>query len=498
MVTGMTARLLRFLLCLIGLAMLAEVPAAAAPSAAAPAERRVFGRSDEASYAGKVVVIEVGDRDLLTSENFRFFRRTLRRVDAEGAKAVIFDLHTPGGLATETTDLMMTELAELKVPSFAFVDNKAMSAGALIAVATDRIYMKPVSSIGAAGLVVSGPGGEAEISPVMQAKLDSAFSAYVRSVVSRKGHNVDVVRAMMLKDEEFQFGDIKVPKGQLLTLTGEEAVRDFNGKPLLAAGLVDSLDQILEREGLAGTPVVVAEPTAFERFAFWVKVLSPLLIIVGIAATYLEMKTPGFGLGGTVAILCFALFFFGNSLAGNLAGYELMAMFVIGVVLIILEIFVLPGMIAGIIGALLVVSSLLAAMVDDFAPEDIRRAASWGEGLADALSWPATSLTIGLVGALGLILLMMRYLPDTPIFRAFILSTSSGPTRPTFSEASAGLTIGDHGVAVTDLRPAGKVKVAERVHSVVTRGEFVASGTPVHIVEVGSFRTLVEKIDKEA
>jgi membrane-bound serine protease (ClpP class) len=484
----MTARITRFLLLVIGLAMFVE-------SAAAAGERRVFGRSTEDSYAGKVVVIDVGQDDLMNPESFKFMRRTLRRVDAEGARAVVFNLHTPGGLAIETAELMMTEMAELKVPSFAFVNNQAMSAGALIAVATDRIYMKPVSSIGAAGLVISGPEG-AEVSPVMQAKLESAFGAFTRSVVTRKGHNVDIVKAMMFKDQEFNFGDVKVPEGELLTLTGDEAVADFNGKPLLAAGLVGSVGEILQREGLAEAPVVTAEPTGFERIAWWVKVLSPLLIILGLAAAYFEIKTPGFGLGGTIAIICFAVFFFGNSVAGNLAGYELMAIFLLGVILIVLEILVLPGMVAGIIGALLVLGSLLAAMVDDFAAEDVSR--GLGHGIMAAIAWPSISLAIGLAGGMTLILLMMRYLPDLPMFRAFILNTASGPMPPVDTAASPdAIGIGHSGTATTDLRPAGKAQIGVRDHSVVTRGEFIEAGTRVRVIEIGSFRTVVEKIDKE-
>jgi len=482
----MTTPIIRFLLLLIGLGFLAEA-ALAAP------EPRVFGRSTEESYADKAVVIKVGENDLRNSENFRFMRRTLRRADSEGARAVVFDLHTPGGLALETADLMMKEMAELKVPTYAFVNNKAMSAGALIAVATDAIYMKPVSSIGAAAVVAQGG---LEIPETMRKKVDSGFGAFVRSVAVAKGHNPAVVEAMMFAGRSYDFGNVKVPEGELLTLTGAEAVAEFDGKPLLAKGLVDSVEDLLQREGLTGLPVVAAKPTGFERIAWWVKVLSPLLIIVGLAAAYFELKTPGFGLGGIIAIISFTIFFFGNNLAGNLAGYELMGLFFLGVILIILEILVLPGMVAGIIGVLLVVGSLLAAMVDDIAAQDFRRGDS---GLLDAISWPSISLSIGLAGALAVILVMMRFLPDLPIFRRFILTASSSPTTPADSaNTPEDLLIRHTGTSVTDLRPAGKAKIGARIHSVVTRGEFVAAGSHVQVIEVGSFRTVVEKIDKEA
>jgi len=333
-------------------------------------DAKVFSKSQEASYADKVVLIKVGQKDLINEQAFRFFRRTLRRVDEERAKAVVFELDTPGGYAGLTIQLMMDEMAKLTVPSYAFVNPEATSAGALISVATDAIYMAPVSSIGSAA-IVSGSGQEIE--EVMRSKIESGFDSFVRSVVSKKGHNVKVVQAMMFPERRFQFGDIKVRKGALLNLTSEEAVADFEGKPLLAKGVVSSVEELLAAEEIADVPVVEAKMTGFERFAYWVGAIGPVLILIGLAGGYLEMKTPGFGLGGGIAIIAFALFFFGNHVSGNLAGYEVAAIFALGVVLILLDIFILPGtFILGFTGIILMVGSLLFAMVDRLEWEDVQ------------------------------------------------------------------------------------------------------------------------------
>jgi len=280
-------------------------------------EKRVFGRSDEANYQGKVVVIKVGEKDLVNKQAFKFWRLVIKRVNEEEARALVFDIDTPGGLAFDTAELIMVDMQKIKVPSYAFVNQKALSAGALVAAGTDAIYMHPVSTIGAAA-IVSGNG--AEIPDIMRAKIESAFNAFVRAVSKSKGRNPDVIRAMMITDEYYDFGEIQVEEGELLSLTADEAVMEFQGKPLLAKGIVESIDDLLEKEGLAGVEVVSAQPTGMEKLAYWVAAFSGILILVGIGGAYLEMKTPGFGMGGGISLLAFSLFFFGNYAAGNMAG----------------------------------------------------------------------------------------------------------------------------------------------------------------------------------
>jgi membrane-bound serine protease (ClpP class) len=458
-------------------------------------DKRVFGKSEEASYAGRVVVIKVGEKDLTNMQSFKFMRRTLKRADAEGAKAVVFDIHTPGGYAWQTSDLMMNDLGNLQVPSFAFVNSKAMSAGALISVATDGIYMKPIAAIGAAGLV-SGDG--ATIDDVMRAKIESAYDAFVRSVVKKKGHNLDVVRAMMFTKQEYEFGELKIGNDALLTLTSDEAVGDYDGSPLLARGIVNSIEELLEKEGMADVPVVAAEPTAFEKLAWWVKYLSPVLILVGVGAAYAEMKVPGFGVGGAISLIAFGFFFFGNYAAGNMAGYELAAVFAVGMILIALEVFVIPGTgIAGIVGIILVIGSLLLAMVDsiDFADFGNKEVSS-GPGLLELVSWPAMSLALGLVGGMLLMMFMMRFLPSTPLFGFLTIkkALSSGASIDSAASSSEG-RVGWTGEAITDLRPTGKADFQDETVDVTTKGDFVKKGAKVRITSEGGMGVVVHEIE---
>lgn len=473
-------------LCLFGL-LGATALAEEAPN------KRVFGKSDEESYAGKVVVIKVGEKDLVNKHAFKFWRRVLERVNKEKARAVIFDLDTPGGLAFDTADLIMVQMQKLEVPSYAFVNQKALSAGALVASGTDGIYMHPVSSIGAAALVA---GNGSEIPDIMRKKIESAFDAFVRAVAEDKGHNPDVIRAMMFEDEFFDFGEVQVEQGKLLTLTAKEAVTMFEGKPLLAKGIVKDIDALLAKEGLGDAEVIEATPTAMEKFAYLATAFSAVLILVGIGGAYLEMKTPGFGLGGGISLIAFGLFFFGNYAAGNMAGYGLMALFVLGVILVIIELFVLPGLLVpGIVGGVMILVALFFAMVDELAFED-NKVRGWdADGAWDFIDAPAMSLAIGLVGSSVLAMLMMRYLPSIPLFNRLVMSKelSQGDSLREVSESSP--RSGMQGVTITDLRPAGKGEFGDDVLDITAANGFIEEGKNVSILSEDGVRILVEEVD---
>ncbi|GAA5482197.1 NfeD family protein [Haloferula sargassicola] len=446
-------------------------------------ERNLLGRSGEASLEGQVVVIPIGQKDLINKQSFKFMQRTLHRAEDEGAKAVVLRLDTPGGLAFDTRSLIMDDFAKLEIPLIAWVEREALSAGAMIAFSADTIYMAPGTTVGSAALV-NMMGGE--IDKVMRAKLESAFEATMRSIAEQKGRNFDVLQAMMIIDDENErsFGEVTVPKGALLNLTATQAVTEYEGKPLFADGIAASLDEVLEKEGLAGVPVVTPEPTGFERIAWYLAAWSPLLIAIGIGAAWFEMKTPGFGIGGAVALLAFGLFFFGNNVAGNLAGYELMAVFLLGVVLVVLEFFILPGGIAGIIGGILIFGSLWFAMVDQrsFNRDNLNDGIYFS--LNELLVKPGLFLCLGLLGALGFVLLLGRFLPQIPLLRSLVAVHNLPGGAPTDAAAQSGLA-GMTGIALTDLRPSGTVMVAERKRDAVSRHGLIPAGSEVRVLEDG-------------
>ena len=337
--------------------------------------------------------------------------RIVKKAELDGAEAVIFDMDTPGGYAWYTQGLVLNSLQNLTIPTYSFVNPRAESAGAIIAIGTDTIYMRPAATIGSA-LVVGGGGGD--LGESMTDKVTKEIMQMVENVAIIKGHNPDIAKAFVSKDTRVEIDGTVVHDGDgVLNLNSIRATEIIGGKPVLAKGIAIDLEDLVEQEGLTGE-IVKAEALGMEAIAGWVQKFSFLLIMVGLAGAYMEMKAPGFGAPGLISVLCFSIFFFGNHMAGNLAGYELAVVFVIGIILIIVEIFLFPGLIfPALIGTLMVLGSLVFAMGDrvDF---------QWKmDGKPGALPWEdlfsgaMMNLAIALIGV-GLILWWaMRFLPET-------------------------------------------------------------------------------------
>ena len=455
-------------------------------------ERKVFGKSSEESYAGKIVRIEVGENSLTNGQSFKFWERVLERAADEEAKGIIFDLDTPGGLAFPTEELM-TKIANVGIPTVAFVNPNAISAGSFIAVSTDRIYMTPGSKIGSSGII---DGSGREIDPVRRAKLESYFGAQIRYIAKEKGYNPEVIEAMMfLSDEKRIIGDVEVKPGALLNLNSSEATKMMNDGPLLAQAEVDSLEEVLKAEGWNDEEVVTATPTGFERLAWWIAGFSGILIIVGLAGGYLELKTPGFGIGGVICLSAFAFFFFGNYMAGNMAGYELAAFFVIGIALIGVEIFVIPGFgVAGISGLFLLIGALVFSMFDGVTWQTHQWGGSDEVSLVDALRKPAMNMAVGIFGSLFLLFLMMKFLPKVKFLENTMLPGSLGRGDGDGQMPDAGVLFGMTGVAITDLRPNGKAEINGTVLEVLADGVFLTQGEGIEVVSDDGMGVIVNKL----
>ncbi|MGV3664125.1 MAG: hypothetical protein ACO1TE_28390 [Prosthecobacter sp.] len=449
------------------------------------------------SYKGKVIVIPVGQEDLLIPARFEFMKRTLGLCNKDGAEAVIFDLDTPGGLAWDTISLMMKDLQNLKTRSFAFVNTRAISAGALIAMATDAIYMAPASAIGAS-TPVSGDG--ASLGDAERAKTNSAFLGMVRTVVREKGHDVRVVEGMIDMDRGLTInGRVIIPKGEIVTLDSEQATMLIEGKPLLAKGIAKSIADIKLRESLKGE-VIVAEPTGFEWIAIWVTQYAAILILIGLAGGYLEMQTPGFGIPGFIALGAFALFFFGHYVAGSLAGQEtavVSIIFIIGIVLIAVELFAAPGTILpGILGFGCVMVALVYAMSGwEIAP----RGDDAPGGIGPAIAPYAVGLrnfALGGGGAVIIITLLALWLPVLRPFRALVLHSAAGGTlldAPAM-QAAVRARAGDGGMTRSALRPYGSVEIGGKLVEAMVEGGYLNNGTPIRVREVRGEKIIVEAV----
>ncbi|MDG2122279.1 MAG: S49 family peptidase, partial [Verrucomicrobiales bacterium] len=448
-----------------------------------------FVRTEEESFAGKVVVLEVGEDDLVAKTRFEFMRRTVERAEKEGAKALVLDLNTPGGYAWLTAELIMKDLSQAKLPTVAYVNPSAISAGCLIAISADRIYMAPVSTIGSAG-VVTGSGEALE--STMRQKIYSMMISVARAVAAEKGHNPDVVEAFIDEDKEVVIDGVVISaKGKMLNLDQERATEVLGGRPVLAEGIAKDLEEVLELAGFAGIPTVKAEPLGMEAFALWVEGISILLILLGMAGAYMEMQTPGFGVPGFISALAFGLFFFGNNVAGKLAGYELVVVFVLGLVLIVVELVLVPGtLVAGILGFVLMMGALLFSMVDQVDFDLVRKGSESAPGILEVLREPVSNLVLGSGGALVLIVLAMFYLPKTRAINRLVLSDAIKGEPVQEDKVKAG----DEGVAMTDLRPVGRGRFGDRYLEVTAGRGFVDEGAAIRVVESGGMGIRVEEV----
>ena len=448
-------------------------------TATAPAQ------ASEAINKGDVVVVPLHGE--VAPSLLAFLRRAVKTAESNEASAIIFDMNTYGGRLDTATDIVNV-LNQTKIPTYTFINTNAGSAGSLIALATQHIFMAPVSAIGAAAPILST--GE-DLPATAKEKTISYWSALIRGSATKSGHNPDVAEAFMNKDKEVKIGDrIVHPKGAVLTLNAQEATERINGKPLLAEGVADSVADLIKKAGLKGNEVTI-EPTGFEQFAFWITALAPLLLLGGILGAYLEFKIPGVTWPGVISVICFALFFLGHYLAG-LAGWEVVALFILGMVLVLIEIlfFAHSTIIFGVVGVFLMLASLLWTMVDRYPGQNFFPTGKM-------LAIPLLNMFIAIIGSFIVIALLARYLPRTSIYRRFALMDSNppGPSLagvPRQFATALTLTPGTQGTAVTVLRPSGKARFADHVVDVVTEGEFIAPQTPVTVLQTDGMRVVVK------
>src|SRR5213592_3535603 len=445
----------------------------------------------ETIHKGDVVVVPTQGE--VAPSLLAFLLRSIKTAESNNSSAIVFDMNTYGGRLDTATEIV-NALNQIKIPTYTFINTNAGSAGALIVIATQHIYMAPVSAIGAAAPILST--GE-DLPATAKEKTISYWSALVRGSAIKNSHNPDIAEAFMNKDKEVKISERVIhPKGAVLTFNAQEATEKINGKPLLAEGVVDSIADLTKKAGLKGN-IVTIEPTGFERIAFWITALAPLLLLGGILGAYLEFKIPGATWPGVISAICFALFFLGHYLAG-LAGWEVVALFLLGMVLVLIEIlfFAHTTIVFGVVGVFLMLASLLWTMIDRYPGQNFFPTGK-------ALAIPLLNMFIAIVGSFIIIALLARYLPRTSIYRRFALMDSNppGPSLagvPRQFATALALAPGMQGTAITVLRPSGKARFADHVVDVVTEGEFIAPQTPVTVIQADGMRVVVKSAAAQA
>ena len=451
-----------------------------APSAGRAAERRTDG---------PVVVIPI--HGMIERGLVYMVRRGVNEAIRENARAIIVDMDTPGG-QVQAAEEIAQQFAGAGIPVYTYVNPSAISAGAIIAMGTDHIYMAPGSRIGDAAPIMMSPLGTAEdMGKTQEEKALSYVAALIRALAQRKGHDPKLAEAMVRKEAGYKSGDEVIhPPGSLLTLTNVEAERPVTGtngttRPLLSCGTAETLEKLIRTLGMAGAPRKDIKPHPSESAARYIEIFSFLFLAGGLLGLYIEFKTPGFGLPGIAGIILLAIWFWGYHVAG-LAGMGEIILFVIGVSLLMTEVFLIPGFgIIGVAGLACIFAALLMAMVEHYPGE------GWLPPAAQ-LQGAITELGATLAGVVLAALLLARWLPKTTFYRSLVLTTEEkaaqgyqpGPLEKTLT--------GLRGVAASQLRPAGIGDFGGKRMDVVSRGDFIEKGKPIVIVETGANRILVE------
>lgn len=406
-------------------------------------------------------------------------RRGVKEAMEANAAALILDMNTDGG-RVDVTEEIIGILSKFKGVTITYVNDRAFSAGAFISVATQKIYMAPQSVIGAAAPIMMSPGGGGveKMPDTVEAKMTSAIRALVRTQAEKNGHNIEVIEAMIDKTKAFTIdGETLNKEGNILTLTDRQAAKEYGSppKPLLSAGTVESLDLLLHQLGYAQATRITIQPTGAEQLATWINKISPLLLIIGIVGLYIEFKTPGFGLPGIIGIAAFAIYFFGGYVAG-LSGAGWIVIFILGIALLALELFVFPGtFVPGIIGAALILVALVMGMVDLYPGTPALPT-------LPQLELPLRDLSLAAIGSLIIVLGLAQLLPKTTLFHRLVSQGVSGEASIAIQATQQTARLGKIGVAIAPLCPGGKAQFDAELLDVITRGEMIAKGQRVKII----------------
>jgi membrane-bound serine protease (ClpP class) len=401
-----------------------------------------------------------------------FIERSLDEAAAAGAHFVVIDMDTPGG-RVDAAERIADAIGDAGLPVYTLVNRRAFSAGALIALATDGIYMRPASVIGAA-TPVDGAGVKAS------EKIVSAMRSEMRALAEAQGVDPDIAAAMV--DEDIEIAGV-VDTGKLLTLTTEEAV------DVGYATEVADLASLMALMDVAAAEVVTVETNWAERVVrfFSNPVVAPFLLTLGFLGLITEIKTAAFGLAGAAGILSLSLFF-GSHLIVGLAGLEDLLIFGVGLALVGVEVLLIPGFgLFGIIGALGITAGLYLSLMGSLpTSDDFTRA-----GLV-----LSTTVLLIVVSAW----VMIRSLPRSSRLAKsgiFLLQRTAKSIGYESAEARVDM-VGVTGKAITDLRPSGTGLFGEERIDVVSESEWITEGTPIRIMSAEGYRHVVRPVSEEA
>ncbi|MDR3127573.1 MAG: nodulation protein NfeD [Tannerellaceae bacterium] len=420
------------------------------------------------SVSGRELVYVIAIQKEISHTTKLYLTNGLSEAQGLGAAAVLLHLNTYGGLL-DAADSMRTAILYSKIPVYVFVDNNAASAGALLSIACKEIYMRKGATIGAAS-VVDGKG------EVMPDKYQSYMRAMMRATAETHGRDSsgrwrrDPLIAEAMVDERTVVPGL-VDSGKVLSLTAEEAVRWR-----FCEGLAETKEEVIEQFlGFHDYELKSYSPSWFDNFKgfFLNPALQSILILIIIGGIYFELQTPGMGFPSIASIAAAVLYFAPLYLDGLAANWEIL-LFIAGLLLIAVELFVLQGFVfPGVTGIVCVVAGLTMSLLDNAFFD-------FGEVDPNRIGVATFTVLIGLTGAFLLIIwLSHRIGKGGGILRRVALETD---IETSVAEVVPQALRGSRGVAATVLRPSGKVLLGGEYYDAISEAGFIEQGCPVEIV----------------
>ena len=387
----------------------------------------------------------------INKATYNYLRDTMDKLNKINPELIIFEIDTYGGLIEEATKIKDL-IISTNIPTISYVNNKAESAGVLIAISSEKLAMTPTSTIGSAETI---PNTE---------KVLSLWRSFLRDTAQYRGKNPEIIEAMA--DKDIYIENI-TEKGKLLNLTSKEALKyevadlvakDYND--ILAYFNIKSKNIIVQNEGLQ---IKLAKHVSSPY-------VSSLLLTLGFIGLIIEILTPGFGLGGTISIIGFGLYFAGNILSGS-SDWTSLALFTTGLILLVIE-SIVPGFgLPGISGILMVTIGIVIAM--------------------ESISIAILSLSIAIIITTIVTIILLKLGFKSKLLNKVILNANHKTEKGFISVSSKNEYLNKEGITKTDLRPTGFIEIDDKILDALSESGFISKDTKVKVVRVEGSKIFV-------
>lgn len=420
--------------------------------------------------ADKSIVYQIDIREEIAPGTARKVSVGLKKAESAKADYLLIHLNTYGGLL-DAADSIRTALLNSRIPVIVFIDNNAASAGALISIACNKIYMRKGGSIGAATVVNQN-------TEALPDKYQSYMRSMMRSTAEARGRDARIAEAMV--DARISIPGVN-DSGKVLTLTGSEAMA-LN----YCNGLAESIPEVLKLAGVSDYEIIRFEPGWTDILIGWLihPAVSGVLILLILGGLYYELQQPGIGFPLVISVAAAILYFAPLYLEGLAENWEIL-LSIAGIALIAVELFVIPGFgVTGISGLILLVSGLTLSLLRN---DGLDFSGISGMAIASSIA----TVLAGTASSLLLFLFASKVITQSPLTRKMVLSTSLASGKEATESMQVMPAIGERGLSITLMRPSGKIRIGESVFSASCETGFVEAGTAVEITAVNGLHVTV-------